>query len=138
MQVISYMRIKDSLNESTSTFKAEIDRLKMLLTIVSGHEKVFLLIDEMLRGTNSLDKYRGSKAVIEQLIAKQGVGMVATHDLQIAELEQKYPDYIRNFYFDIQVKDGDMLFDYKIKHGECKTFNASLLLQQIGIYVDTI
>ena len=138
MQVISYMRIKDSLNESTSTFKAEIDRLKMLLTIVGGHEKVFLLIDEMLRGTNSLDKYRGSKAVIEQLIAKQGVGMVATHDLQIAELEQKYPDYIRNFYFDIQVKDGDMLFDYKIKHGECKTFNASLLLQQIGIYVDTI
>ena len=138
MQVISYMRIKDSLNESTSTFKAEIDRLKMLLTIVGGHEKVFLLIDEMLRGTNSLDKYRGSKAVIEQLIAKQGVGMVATHDLQIAELEQKYPDYIRNFYFDIQVKDGDMLFDYKIKHGECKTFNASLLLQQIGIYVETI
>ncbi len=138
MQVISYMRIKDSLNESTSTFKAEIDRLKMLLTIVGGNEKVFLLIDEMLRGTNSLDKYRGSKAVIEQLIAKQGVGMVATHDLQIAELEKKYPNYIRNFYFDIQVKDGDMLFDYKIKHGECKTFNASLLLLQIGIYVDTI
>ena len=76
--------------------------------------------------------------MIEQLIAKQGVGMVATHDLQIAELEKKYPNYIRNFYFDIQVKDGDMLFDYKIKHGECKTFNASLLLQQIGIYVDTI
>jgi hypothetical protein len=134
--IISYMRIKDSLNESTSTFKAELDRLQMLLAAVEGDEKVYFLIDEMLRGTNSVDKYKGSKAVIEQLISKKGVGLVATHDLQIAHLEQKYPDYIRNYYFDIQVIDGEMLFDYKIKNGECKTFNASLLLKQIGIDVD--
>ena len=134
--ILSYMRIKDSLNESTSTFKAELDRLQMLLAAVGSDAKIFFLIDEMLRGTNSVDKYLGSKAVIEQLISKKGVGMVATHDLQIAQLEKKYPEYIRNFYFDIQVKDGEMLFDYKIKHGECKTFNASLLLKQIGINVD--
>jgi hypothetical protein len=134
--VLSYMRIKDSLNESTSTFKAELDRLQMLLAAVDSDAKIFFLIDEMLRGTNSVDKYLGSKAVIKQLISKKGVGMVATHDLQIAELEKQYPDYIRNFYFDIQVKDGEMLFDYKIKHGECKTFNASLLLKQIGINVE--
>ncbi len=136
MTIITYMRIKDSLNESTSTFKAELDRLQMLLKAVESEQKVFFLIDEMLRGTNSVDKYLGSKAVIEQLISKKAVGLVATHDLQIAELEAKHPDYIRNFYFDIQVKDGEMLFDYKIKHGECKTFNASLLLKQIGIDVD--
>jgi DNA mismatch repair ATPase MutS len=134
--MLSYMRIKDSLNESTSTFKAELDRLQMLLAAVEGDAKVFFLIDEMLRGTNSVDKYLGSKAVIKQLILKKGVGMVATHDLQIADMEKQYPDYIRNFYFDIQVKDGEMLFDYKIKHGECKTFNASLLLKQIGINVE--
>lgn len=138
MTVLSYMRIKDSLNESTSTFKAELDRLQMLLAAVDSDSKIFFLIDEMLRGTNSVDKYRGSKAVIQQLIAKKGVGMVATHDLQIAELEKQYPDYIRNFYFDIQVKDGEMLFDYKIKHGECKTFNASMLLKRIGINVESI
>jgi len=136
MTVLSYMRIKDSLNENTSTFKAELDRLKMLLTAVEGDTKIFFLIDEMLRGTNSVDKYRGSKAVIEQLIKKKAVGMVATHDLKIAELEKQHPDYIRNFYFDIQVSAGEMLFDYKIKHGECKTFNASMLLKQIGINVD--
>ena len=134
--MISYMRIKDSLNESTSTFKAELDRLQMLLAAVENEPKIFFLVDEMLRGTNSVDKYLGSKAVIEQLIKKKAVGMVATHDLQIAQLETKYPDYVRNFYFDIQVKDGEMLFDYKIKHGECKTFNASLLLKQIGIDVE--
>jgi DNA mismatch repair ATPase MutS len=135
--LISYMRIKDSLNESTSTFKAELDRLQMLLNAVETEPKVFFLIDEMLRGTNSVDKYLGSKAVIEQLISKKAVGMVATHDLQIAQLEKQYPDYVRNFYFDIQVKDGEMLFDYKMKHGECKTFNASLLLKQIGIDIKT-
>ncbi len=134
--MVSYMRIKDSLNESTSTFKAELDRLQMLLAAVEGDEKIFFLIDEMLRGTNSVDKYLGSKAVIEQLISKKGVGLVATHDLQIAHLEQKYPDYIRNFYFDIQVSDGEMLFDYKIKNGECKTFNASMLLKRIGIEIE--
>ncbi|RWY47910.1 MutS-related protein [Mucilaginibacter gilvus] len=133
--MVTYMRIKDSLNESTSTFKAELDRLQMLLAAVENQSRVFFLIDEMLRGTNSVDKYLGSKAVIEQLIAKKGVGMVATHDLQIARLEDKYPAYIRNYYFDIQVIGGEMLFDYKIKHGECKTFNASLLLKQIGINV---
>lgn len=135
MTVLSYMRIKDSLNENTSTFKAELDRLKMLLNAVEGDTRIFFLIDEMLRGTNSVDKYLGSKAVIEQLINKKAVGMVATHDLKIAELERQHPGYIRNFYFDIQVIDGEMLFDYKIKHGECKTFNASLLLEQIGIHV---
>ena len=133
MTILSYMRIKDSLNESTSTFKAEIDRLQMLLKAVEGEEKIYFLIDEMLRGTNSADKYLGSKAVIERLIAKKAVGIVATHDLQIAELEKEYPDYIRNFYFDIQVKDGEMLFDYKIKSGTCTTFNAMLLLEKIGV-----
>lgn len=136
MTVLSYMRIKDSLNESTSTFKAELDRLQMLLAAVDSDAKIFFLIDEMLRGTNSVDKYLGSKAVIQQLISKKGAGMVATHDLQIAELEKQYPDYIRNFYFDIQVRDGEMLFDYKIRHGECKTFNASMLLKRIGINVE--
>jgi hypothetical protein len=134
VQLFSYMRIKDSLNESTSTFKAELDRLQMLLKAVDTQPNIFFLIDEMLRGTNSVDKYLGSKAVIEKLISQHGVGLVATHDLQLAQLENQYPNYVRNFYFDIQVINGEMLFDYKIKDGECKTFNASLLLEQIGIF----
>ena len=68
------------------------------------------------------------------MIAQNAVGIVATHDLQIAELEQKYPDYIRNYYFDIQLEGEEMNFDYKLKAGACKTFNASLLLKKIGIY----
>ncbi len=134
MLVFSYMRIKDSLNESTSTFKAELDRLQSLLRILDTEDMVFFLIDEMLRGTNSVDKYLGSKAVIEKLIGQRAVGIIATHDLQIAELEKKYPDYIRNFYFDIQIEGSEMSFDYKLKEGECQTFNASILLERLGIY----
>jgi hypothetical protein len=134
MLIFTYMRIRDSLNESTSTFKAELDRLQALIKMLDNSGKVYFLIDEMLRGTNSVDKYLGSKAVIEKLISRNAVGIVATHDLQIAGLEQKYPDYIRNYYFDIQMEGDEMRFDYKLKEGECKTFNASLLLQRIGIY----
>ena len=136
MLVFTYMRIRDSLNESTSTFKAELDRLHALIKMREQSGKFYFLIDEMLRGTNSVDKYLGSKAVIEKLIAQEAVGIVATHDLQIAKLEEKYPEYIRNFYFDIQIEDSEMKFDYKLKEGACKTFNASLLLQKIGIYPD--
>ena len=135
--VFTYMRIKDSLQESTSTFKAELDRLQLLLTTVDGVDKVYFLVDEILRGTNSVDKYLGSKAVIKALIKKQSVGMIATHDLKLADLEKEYPDYIRNHYFDIEVINGEMLFDYKLKEGECKTFNASLLLKQIGINTES-
>ena len=133
--LVSYMRIADSLNEGTSTFKAELNRIERVLQAVRIQPDTFFLIDEMLRGTNSKDKYLGSKAIIKKLIADGGVGMVATHDLQLAKLATVYPDKLANFHFDIQVQDDEMLFDYKLKPGECTIFNASLLLKNIGIEV---
>jgi len=135
MQMVTYMRIRDSINESTSTFKAELNRIMQVLEEVELHKNTFFLLDEMLRGTNSVDKYLGSKAIIEKLIANKGVGMVATHDLKLADLSEVYPDYVRNFHFDIQVKGDDMLFDYLLKDGACTIFNASLLLKKIGIHI---
>lgn len=134
--LITYMRIADSLNESTSTFKAELNRIQTVLRTVESQSDTFFLIDEMLRGTNSVDKYRGSKAIIKKLIAYRGVGMVATHDLQLAKLADEYPGVVHNFHFDIQVRGGEMLFDYKLKEGACTIFNASLLLKEIGVDVD--
>ncbi|MFC6100073.1 MutS-related protein [Olivibacter domesticus] len=133
MNLVTYMRIRDSLNESTSTFKAELNRLEMILQVVSTIKNTFFLVDEMLRGTNSVDKYLGSKAVIEKLIKDGGVGIVATHDLQLARLEEEYQNYLKNYHFDIQVIDGEMLFDYQLKEGACTIFNASMLLKKIGI-----
>lgn len=133
VNLVTYMRIRDSLNESTSTFKAELDRLDMILKVVSTVKDTFFLVDEMLRGTNSVDKYLGSKAVIEKLIKDGGVGIVATHDLQLAKLEEAYQKYLKNYHFDIQVINGEMLFDYRLKEGACTIFNASMLLKKIGI-----
>ncbi|TAH00328.1 MAG: DNA mismatch repair protein MutS [Sphingobacteriales bacterium] len=131
--LVSYMRIIDSLDAETSTFKAEINRLKMILELTQSHPNTLVLIDEMLRGTNSKDKYEGSKALVEKLVSQQTSTLFATHDLQIAQLEQQYPTQIRNFNFDVKIDGDEMFFDYKIKTGECKTFNAAVLLKAIGL-----
>lgn len=131
--LVSYMRIIDSLDAETSTFKAEINRLKMILNLTQSHPNTLVLIDEMLRGTNSKDKYEGSKALVEKLVSQQTPTLFATHDLQIAQLEQQYPTQIRNFNFDVKIDGDEMFFDYKIKKGECKTFNAAVLLKAIGL-----
>ncbi len=131
--VITYMRIKDSLNESTSTFKAELNRLKMILTEVHRDPKAFVLIDEMLRGTNSKDKYMGSKVFVEKLVELKIPALVATHDLQLSELEEVHPSLVRNFHFDIHIEAGEMHFDYLMKEGACNVFNAAILLKEIGL-----
>lgn len=132
-KVLSYMRIKDSLNDQTSTFKAELNRLKMILDAIKGSSNSLVLIDEMLRGTNSRDKYLGSKVFIEKLIDQQSPALFATHDLQLSEMISDYPEKVRNYHFDIQINEGEMDFDYKLKNGPCTTFNAALLLKEIGL-----
>ncbi|MGV3548123.1 MAG: MutS-related protein [Pedobacter sp.] len=132
-RLLTYMRIKDNLIESTSTFKAELNRLKMILSEVELHPNAFVLIDEMLRGTNSKDKFDGSKAFIEKLIKIGTPTLFATHDLQLSELEHVHPNAVRNFHFDIQLVGNEMEFDYLIKQGPCTKFNAAILLKQIGL-----
>src|SRR5690606_28914325 len=136
-RLISYMRIKDSLNESTSTFKAELDRMKFILDTVERHPDSFFLIDEMLRGTSSVDKYLGSRAIIRKLLQMAGRRMVATRDLRVASLEEESPGELWNSQFDIQVGEGEMLFDYTLKEGRWTIFNPSVPLKGIGVDVET-
>lgn len=135
-KLVTYMRIVDSLKESTSTFKAELNRLKMILSTVKTTENAMVLIDEMLRGTNSRDKYLGSKVFIEKMIELRVPTLFATHDLQLSELQVIYAQTVRNFHFDIQLAHGEMSFDYQLKHGPCSTFNAAILLKEIGLALD--
>jgi len=132
-RLLSYMRIKDSLNDQTSTFKAELNRLKMILDAILVEPDSLVLIDEMLRGTNSKDKYLGSKVFIEKLMEQHTPALFATHDLQLSEMKADHPEQLRNYHFDIQIAEGEMKFDYKLKHGPCTTFNAALLLKEIGL-----
>lgn len=133
MRIVSTMRIADNLEESTSTFYAELKKLKYIIECVNRREKVFLLLDEILRGTNSLDRHTGSRALVKQLIQHQAVGMLATHDLELAKLENEYPQNIHNYHFDVQVAGEELYFDYKLKEGVCTSLNASVLMRKIGI-----
>ncbi len=135
IELISYMRIKDSLLQNASTFKAEIDRLSMIVQSLRNRKNAIYLIDEMLRGTNSEDKLKGSMALLEELVKYQATALLATHDLRMTEIADKYPEKVKNYFFEYQ-SDGQILrFDYKIKEGVCQSFNASELLRQIGLSV---
>lgn len=133
--VFTYMRIKDALEENVSTFKAELNRIEHMLALMSKNEPVFILADEMLRGTNSLDKLKGSRAILIKIIAFKSYAVVATHDIGLTDLGLAYPEVVNNYYFDIDYLDGTLKFDYKIKPGICQNFNASYLLGKLGIDV---
>lgn len=133
--LMSSMRIADNLAESTSTFYAELKKLQTIIEAVNAKRKVFILLDEILRGTNSLDRHTGSKALIKQLIQQQAVAVIATHDVELAQLASTYPDAIHNYHFDVQVANDELYFDYKLKDGICKSLNASILMKKIGIQI---
>jgi len=135
VRLYSSMRIADNLAENTSTFYAELKKLKTIIEQVKQHEKVFILLDEILRGTNSLDRHTGSEALIRQLIREGAVAVIATHDVDLAKLEREYPQAVRNYHFDVQVSGEELFFDYKLKPGICQSLNASLLMKKIGIEV---
>ena len=134
--LISSMRVADNLEESTSTFYAELKKLKTVIDKVNRKEKVFILLDEILRGTNSLDRHTGSKALLRQLIKQEAAGILATHDVDLAALEATYPDNIFNFHFDVQVEKEELYFDYRLKPGVCTSLNASILMKKIGIELE--
>lgn len=133
VKLMSSMRIADNLAESTSTFYAELKKLKAIIEAVNNHEKIFILLDEILRGTNSLDRHTGSGALIKQLIQQQAVAVIATHDVELAKLEDSYTNAISNYHFDVQVENDELYFDYKLKPGICTSLNASILMRKIGI-----
>jgi hypothetical protein len=135
VKLMSSMRIADNLAESTSTFYAELKKLQTIIEAVNRKEKIFILLDEILRGTNSLDKHTGSEALIRQLIKQEAVAILATHDVELTKLETDYPLAITNYHFDVQVNNDELYFDYKLKEGICTSLNASILMRKIGIEV---
>jgi hypothetical protein len=131
--VVSSMRIADNLEDSTSTFYAELKKLKSIIDRVKRREHVFILLDEILRGTNSRDRLAGSQALVRQLVRDGAAGIVATHDLELAQMETELPGHVHNYYFDVQFEGDELHFDYTLRKGVCTTRNAEVLMRQIGI-----
>lgn len=137
LEVWTSMRTQDALHESTSSFFAELKRLKAIITAVEAKQSsVFFLLDEILKGTNSRDRHTGAKALIRQLIQAKGAGLIATHDLELAEMEKEAGSQVENYAMEVSIKDGQLVFDYKLHRGVSQSFNATVLMAQMGIRID--
>lgn len=134
-RIFTSMRTTDSLEENTSSFYAELKRLKQLIQLVEQTQPVLFLLDEVLKGTNSRDRHQGAAALIKQLSQKTAAGLVSTHDLALGALSDQMSQ-VQNFSFNSHMENGRLVFDYKLREGLCKSFNASQLMIQMGIELD--
>ena len=133
MTVLSSLRQSDSLAESTSLFMNELNELSHIINKVKADTPCLVLLDEILRGTNSDDKYTGSLAVARKLASSNSITIMATHDLKLGELEESEPEAFTNHCFESKVEDGQLLFDYRIRKGVATNRNATWLMKKMGI-----
>lgn len=131
IKLITSMRTSDSLQKEESYFFSELKRLKYIVNEIQN-EKYFIILDEILKGTNSKDKEQGSKKFVQRLVRSGSTGIIATHDLALCELENEFTQVI-NHYFDAEIVNNELHFDYKFKDGVCKNMNASFLLKKMNI-----
>ncbi len=136
MQVFTSMRTQDSLEESVSSFYAELRRLRQLLESLKVPEKpVLFMLDEILKGTNSQDRHHGAASLIRQLSKLHASGFVSTHDLALGDMAEELPG-VKNYNFTSTIEEDEIYFDYKLHEGICQSFNASKLMAKMGIAVD--
>ena len=132
VKLYTSMRTTDSLQENESYFYTELKRLKGLVSRLDSGEQLFIILDEILKGTNSKDKAEGSQRFIEKLLQYSAAGIIATHDLSLTSLGDKY-DAVENKCFEVEFGKDDLIFDYKLKPGVCKNMNATWLLEKMKL-----
>lgn len=135
LSILTCMRTSDNLEESISSFYAEILRIKTLIDFTNKGEKIFFLLDEIFKGTNSIDRHTGAKILINQLSKKSTLGMVSTHDLELGDLYKDNPK-VKNYHFREYYKDNKIFFDYKLRQGVSDTRNAIYLMKMAGIEIE--
>ena len=132
LQLFTSMRNTDNLGESVSSFYAELSRIRTLLQRLEQGEPIFFLLDEILKGTNTQDRISGSEALVAQLLPSHGLGLISTHDIELAALGEKEAR-VQNYSFHSEIQDQEILFDYRLKEGACPSFNAHKLMELMGI-----
>ncbi len=130
--VLVSMRLSDSLSDSESYFFAEIKRLKQIMDALEK-ENSFVLLDEILRGTNSDDKRTGTIAVVKKMIARQAIGAIATHDVEVCNITAEHPEQLVSRCFEANIENDNLYFDYKLRDGICKNKSATFLMEKMGV-----
>lgn len=132
MPILVSMRLSDSLSDSQSYFFAEIKRLKLIMDALEN-QPAFVLLDEILRGTNSDDKRNGTIEVVKKVIHKKAIGAIATHDIEVCLTTNEYPETLINSCFEVEIINNDLHFDYKLREGVCKNKSATFLMEKMGV-----
>lgn len=133
-RLYSSIQVTDSLADGYSSFYAEVRRLQALLAALQQNHPfpLFFLIDEIFRGTNNRERLLGSREYVRALACSQGMGAIATHDLELIKLAADFPG-IGNFHFRDAVQEGQMVFDYQLHPGPCPTTNALKIMALAGL-----
>lgn len=133
--LVTSLRTSDSLVSNESYFFAELKRLKMIIDRLKDGEELFIILDEILKGTNSVDKQKGSLALMKQLVSYKTCGIIATHDLVLGTLEDEFPEEIKNYRFEADIKNNELSFSYQLREGIAQNMNAYFLMKKMGITV---
>jgi len=133
IQLFTSIRTKDSLAKNESYFYAELKRLQEMIDELKSGQRLFIILDEILKGTNSKDKEMGSKALVAQLIELKAAGIIATHDLQLGALAKTFPQSVQNRCFEVDIHHEQLHFDYKLREGISQNLNATFLMKKMGI-----
>lgn len=133
LRIMTSMRIRDSIARHTSYFQAELQRLQQIIKVLKSGQTVFIILDEILKGTNSEDKLAGSRELVRHFLRYTCLGMIATHDLELGGLEQEYPQQVRNYCFESSLDNGQLHFDYRMRPGIARNKNATFLMKQMEI-----
>jgi len=132
LPVLVSMRLSDSLSDSESYFFAEIKRLRQVMDELQN-QRAFVLLDEILRGTNSDDKQTGTIKVVEKMTALGAIGAIATHDIEVCNMVNDYPETLINRCFEVQIVNNELYFDYQLRDGICKNKSATFIMQKMGV-----
>lgn len=132
-QLITSLRTSDSLSNNESYFFAELKRLKHIIDLLNQGQQLFIILDEILKGTNSMDKQKGSFDLIRQFMQLKANGIIATHDLLLGSLIKQFPEEIRNYCFEADIKENELTFSYKLREGVAQNMNACFLMKKMGI-----
>ncbi len=135
-QLVTSLRTTDSLTDNESYFFAELKRLKRIIDLLTSGEELFIILDEILKGTNSTDKQKGSFALIQQFMRLRANGIIATHDLLLGKLAEEFPKEIRNYCFEADIRDNELTFSYGMREGVAQNMNACFLMKKMGITVE--
>ena len=135
INIFSSIRTHDSLYKNESYFYAELKRLQRIIQELQNGHKLFVILDEILKGTNSKDKHAGSEALIKQLLTYDAGGIIATHDVSLGMLATQFPNQVNTRCFEVDIKNDELIFDYKMREGISKNMNATLLMKKMGITI---